>query len=214
MINFEQINQGPEFNSDFDVKKEQDLKHIEMNARLFLQICRNEGIQPREKLLEDFKKSNRSDELAVRLHSMISGMTSYNLEDHVDFDAAKDFVRNIILVKKNSEERTEDNINERTMRKDWISVGIFSYELGENNELILHVPPTDKSPMPGQIKDSLHKVAEILKQDRGIIEVVGRSILLVHPLAKRLGFNITKDSSDNSKLISHISREDFIKRWG
>ena len=197
--------------------KEREQEYVRVNASLILKICQEEKFQPRERLLKEFEKSGRADNQALALRELVLKMPDYDLEEKDDFEKAREYIE-LIFRTKESLVGQEVVGRESEMMKNWVSVGVFAYELTGDGEaddrMVIHVPPTDKSPKLGQIRDSLVQIANFLKQNPDIIEVNGSSLLLAHSLAKKLGFTAQTDGKNEFGLTFKMSREEFIKRWG
>jgi hypothetical protein len=193
------------------------IRHTEMKVRAILEQCQRKSIQPRDLLLKAFKDKTRTDDVAQNLYEdalvKISSMPDYNLSEQAEYISARKDIMDIITPFVEREDGGHD-VPTQDMKENWVNVGVFSYEFGPNNEIILHVPPMKDSPKLHQLKDSLCAVAEVLKNDLNIKEVSGNSLLLEHPLAKRLGFKINEESGIGVSPSFRMSREEFLERWG
>jgi hypothetical protein len=205
----------PSTESEFNT--EDFVRHTEMKVRAILEQCQRKSIQPRDLLQKAFEDKKRVDDFAQNLYETafvkLSSMPNYNLNDHVEYVRAKKDIMNIITPFVDTEECGHD-VPTQDMKENWVNVGVFSYEFGLDREVILHVPPMKNNPGLHQLKESLHTIAGIIKNDINIREVRGSSLLLEHPLAKHLGFKIDEESDGGVSPNFKMSREEFLERWG
>lgn len=194
------------------ISREDKIRHSAMKAHMILLRCQRKDIQPRDLLTKAFIESERSDSLALRLNQIVSEMPEYDLSNRADFIKAKEYITNIftIIVDENPLEQV---INDTEAKNKWIDGGFFSYEIGDENNIFLHIPSTTESPSLHQIKDSLHKVADFLVKNPDIVEVSGSSLLLEHPVFAKLGFKIDFESEGGFNPSFKMSRDDFLKAF-
>ncbi|OGY84020.1 MAG: hypothetical protein A2898_01995 [Candidatus Kerfeldbacteria bacterium RIFCSPLOWO2_01_FULL_48_11] len=208
----------------FGLSKERRLETVDTNIDLLLRRCQRKGIQPREMVLKGFhdrQKMNEQlgDDLAADIYASVTGLPDYNLDDEIARaqayqDIQRIFSRIIDFQHSNAAESRVQREQERQAQEHWKQAGVFSYEIGRQNELVLHVPSMTEPPQPGQLKDSLRQLADTLEQEPDIKEVRGSSLLLEHPIARRLGFEIDPGSDEEFVPNFRMSREEFLKRFG
>jgi hypothetical protein len=195
------------------INKEDIIRHSFLKAGMILLRCQRKNIQPKDMLAKVFSDSGRTDPLALKLIKIISDMPEYNLDIRTDFNSAREYITNIftIIIEENPEGQV---INDNESKSKWIDTGFFSYEVGESDDILLHIPSTTESPKLSQIKKSLSKIATFLRENPDIIEVRGSSLLLEHPVFIKLGFTIDFDSDDGFNPNFKMSREEFLELWG
>lgn len=204
-------------NNKSELNTDDFIRHSEMKVRGMLEQCQRKGVQPRELLLKAFESKKITDNLTQTLYEVafakLSNMPDYDLSVQTDYVRAKKDIMDVITPFVEREEGNHD-VPTLDMKANWVNVGVFSYEYGPDNEIILHVPPMKDNPGLHQLKDSLHSIAEVLKNNLSIIEVRGNSLLLEHPLAKRLGFIIEDSLEAGVSPNFKMSRDEFIERFG
>ncbi|MFH1235876.1 MAG: hypothetical protein V1685_02975 [Parcubacteria group bacterium] len=209
---------------DFSLLKERRLETVDTTVGLLLRRCQRKGVQPREMVLMGFQdrqkvKEQLGDDLAAEIFAAVSSLSDYNLDDETaraqaHQDIQRIFSRIVDFQHSNTAESRMAREREGRPSEDWKQAGIFSYEVTDQHELILHVPSMAEAPQPGQLKDSLRQLADMLEQEPNISEVRGSSLLLEHPIAKRLGFGVDPESDEGFVPNFRMSREEFLKRFG
>lgn len=178
--------------------------------------CQRKGLQLREMLIKSFEGREKSNPQAEAVYSkaleMISRMPDYDLTEPAGFADAKKDLTDILLLFVDIDTDAQD-LQEQSLQSEWTRVGVLAYEFGEEGKIFLHVPPMEGKPGLHQLKDSLSQIADFLKRNPDIHTVCGSSLLLEHPIAKRLGFEID-ESDENKGTKFKISREEFLARWG
>jgi hypothetical protein len=197
-----------------------DARRLEMmsvKAVSVIRQCQRKNIQPREMLLKAFESKERTDDVATKLYltafGMISRMPNYDLDKPDEFNKAKKDITAVFNIFIGVDFDAQD-LEEQARRDGWVKVGMLAYELGEDYDIFLHVPPMEGRPGLHQLKDSLCQIAEFLKQNPNIQAVRGSSLLLEHPIAKRLGFEIDAESDEGASPNFKMSRGDFLEKFG
>lgn len=197
----------------FGLTKERRFETVNTNIDLMLRRCKRQGIQPREMMLRSINDSEeintRFGEMAHDIYERVKAISDFDLENTESHSQASEELQSIFSML--IEQQFSGNEREVQARKHWQQVGIFSYELGENHELVLHIPPMTDSPQLNQMKDSLKQLSELIEKDQDIKEIKGSSLLLEHPLAKRLGFEIDTESDEGFNPNFRMSREKFLE---
>ncbi|MFA5134419.1 MAG: hypothetical protein WC505_01370 [Patescibacteria group bacterium] len=208
----------------FGLTKERRMETIGTNVDLILRRCQRTGVQPRDMMLRACKGRQELNErfggLADQLHERMTALPDFDLDDPDGRSQAaaalQEMYEEIISQQFNDPDGpiVEQHRRDIESRKQWQQAGLFSYELGEQHELVLHVPPMTEAPGPQQLKDSLGELAAVIDADPGITEVVGSSLLLEHPIAKRFGFTIDEESDEGFNPNFRMPRDEFLTRFG
>jgi hypothetical protein len=186
---------------------------------LILRRCERKNLQPRQFMLESIKESKLmkmiSQEQTDKIEKEMSQLPDIDLsvkEEREDIQRRIfDIMQPVILA---TYENNEIKQRETEDRAKWENAGLFSYELVDEGErLILHVPDTDSGPGRAEIIQSLETIADIIRQDEKgkIKEVRASSLLLEHPLAKRLGFHINEESDEGFAPNCSFKVEEFLE---
>lgn len=208
----------------FGLTKERRMETIGTIVDLILRRCRRTGVQPRDMMLRSFQDrgelNERLGDLANQLHERMNTLPDFDLDNPNERSQAavalQELYQEIISQQFTNPNGpiAEQHQQDVESRKRWNQAGIFSYELGEKHELVLHVPPMADTPRPQQLKNSLSELAGVVAKDADIKEIRGSSLLLEHPIAKRFGFTIDDESDEGVNPNFRMSREEFLERFG
>ncbi|MFA6272040.1 MAG: hypothetical protein WC693_02930 [Patescibacteria group bacterium] len=202
--------------------KERRIETVSNNIDLILRRCRRKGIQPRDMLLKAFDKGQAANgQLTGFIEELINAiyaLPDYDLTESEGYDQAfvdvqQIYAKVIDFEYSGAPEYNDQQEHEQETRQHWQDAGFFNYELGEQHELILHVPPTVEAPNLSQIRSSIQNLIGVVKNDSDIQEVRGSSLLLEHPLFGRLGFKIDTENDNDFYPNFRMSREDFLNRF-
>lgn len=208
----------------FGLTKERRMQTVGTNVELILRRCERKNVQLRDLMLRSFKEreelNERLGDFAGRFYERLLALPDFDLADSNERTQAAEALRALYeeIISQQflnmNNPIVEQHQQDIESRKKWHTAGFFSYELGEQHELVLHVPPMEESPRPQQLKDSLSELATVVEGDPEISEIRGSSLLLEHPVAKRLGFTIDNESDEGFNPNFRMSREEFLKRFG
>lgn len=215
----EHIPQESERVDRFGLTRERRLETVGTNIDLMLRRCVRLQVQPRDMLLRAYGERDRlQEELGSAADELLVNMTNlpdYNLENPVERTAAYQAIAEVFSKVVDAQFARDPQEPEAVQEaeKQWERAGIFAYEVGEDGNLVIHVPPMAEAPTASQLKVSLQQLAAVLEVQPGIAEVRSSSLLLEHPIAKRFGFTIDPESDAKFTPSFHISREAFLKRF-
>ncbi|MEK7631445.1 MAG: hypothetical protein AAB445_01070 [Patescibacteria group bacterium] len=203
----------------FGLTKERRLETVGTNIDLTLRRCDRLHVQPRDMLLRAYgDREGLQEELgpaAEELLDIMANLPDYNLADPADRTAASQAIAEIFshVVEAQFARDPKEQAAAQEAEKQWKRAGIFAYEVVEDGNLVIHVPPMAEAPTASQLKESLQQLAVVLEEQPGIAEIHSSSLLLEHPIAKRFGFTIEPESDGEFSPSFHIAREDFLKRF-
>ncbi len=200
------------------------METVRTNIDLILRRCQRQGVQPREMMLRAFgnreELEQRVGDMADSMIERVSALPDYDLSDpdsRAQAAAALEEMYGHVISQQFAHPDSAPAIAQQRdieSRQGWQSAGMFEYELGENHELVLHIPPMIESVKSQQLRDSLHELTAVVVSDPDIQEVRGSSLLLEHPVAQRLGFRIEETSDEGFTPNFRMSRDEFLKRFG
>lgn len=202
--------------------KERRIETVATNIDLILRRCQRKGIQPRDMLMKTFDKGQEANGQLTgfieELINAINALPDYDLNEKENYDQAfidveQIYAKVIDFEFSGAPEYNDMLIHEQEARQRWQDAGFFNYELGEQHELILHVPPMAEAPNLSQIKSSFQNLVRVIEDDEAIQEVRGSSLLLEHPLFSRMGFKIDGENDDDFYPNFRMSREEFLRRF-
>lgn len=210
----------------YGLSKERWVETNNVNVDLMLRRCIRKGMQPRELLtlwfserFEQFEKRESWSDSIQALHDGIQRLPDYELDDQASHAQAQQDLEALYAgVAELRFDKGHENVQptgERHLREGWHPVGMLAYEFFPKYPEILymHVPHMDESPSAGEMKDSLRQLAEVVAHDENIKEVRGTSLLLEHPIAKRLGF-VIEEYDSGSMPSFQMTREEFLEKFG
>ena len=211
---------GP-MNTSIEQDKKRQLETMNLNIKLKLKQCFDQGIQPKNALIKYLNKEeevNKKFGDLSEIYNDVSNLPDYKLTEPENLALATEDVYRILskvvdLKFSNPEELRIQGEMQKQKHEKWKNAGIFAYEDGEHNELILHVPPTSESPKNRQILESLKLVADVVAKNPDINAVYGESLLLEHGLAKRLGFDVKPGLTPGSNPRFTMPRKEFLERF-
>jgi len=206
----------------FGISKERREQTDNRKLDLMLRRCKRKKIQPRDFLIKSVNIGETEKiygpDLTSKIIEKLKNLPDYNLEDEEIFQQAKKDLLEIMTPIINIEFERGDRANEiqelrREVQKNWREAGLFSYEIDDRHFLHLHIPPIEKIPSLRQLKKSLSKIANIVKENESILQVRASSLLLEHPAARRIGFKVDPELDKGHLPNFRMGREEFINKF-
>lgn len=198
---------------------ERRLETVRSNVGLMVRRCRRKNWQPREFLQRELeahvqKDSDVSPELLADANKSIQAFPDIDWSAVNDEEIAERMYR---ILEPFIIDRANRGQLDVLGHEEWSTTGFIGMEFeptASGTDLRLHIPPLDHRPTASELKASLAGVADYLRTHPEIHEVVASSFLLEHPLFERLGFPIDPNQDDDQVPNSHMSREEFLSRFG
>lgn len=222
------MERGPTFQEDQygDLSKERIADTTALNVDLALARCQRKKVQPRDYILamvaENDIAERFSEAVAAEMTRRAEALPDFNFDDPEDLERARQALSDVALWLKSRElddPEASQHFREHAeeVKERMHEAGMFTYEIEESWEgriMRLHVPTMASAPRVHELRQSLHALADVLAQDPTLMEVRMNSLLLEHPVAKRLGFQIDESAEFTSAPVSSMPRQEFIERFG
>ncbi|MFA5069827.1 MAG: hypothetical protein WC528_00945 [Patescibacteria group bacterium] len=216
-----------ELKDAFGVDLERRKEMMDLDAELVVRRCLRKKLQPRELLklkfdpTDPFMIGRYSEEKIHETLESVDNLRDYDLKEKTDYEQAVDAVGlifNNLAEFEFADQGRLRHASEGIMEsmKNQKEAGILQYELRNKDghiSLMIHVPPQAENLTRGKLREARQRLAEVVKNDVSIEEIEGSSLLLEHPLVRKLGFEIDQESDEGFTPNFHMAREEFLERF-